>query len=333
MKIAILGATGMLGHHTALALQAMGEELVVLHRAGSKLDRLSDLRFEARTADADYPSADLARVLAGVDVLVHAAAYYPPEPRAAKDDEAIATAQMQRILDACRQANCRLVYVGGAIALARRQDGQAADETQSYSERPKHRSGYLLAKWRMDQMALAAAAAGQWVAVAIPAMTFGAFDFGPTTGRLIVGIASGKFPRYLPGKRNVIDARDAGRGIALVATSGQSGQRYLLTGTNIDMRDLTGKIAKHAGMPAPKPAPLAVATLIARFNHWRYRRFGGQKPDLDETALAIITAGQYLDGSKAKQALGFVAEHDPDAAIAYALTWFRSVGMLAARTS
>lgn len=330
MNIAILGATGMLGHHAALALQAMGHELTVLHRAGSKLDRLSDLRFVARVADADGPAEDLARALTGVDVLIHAAAYYPPEPRAAAQDEAIAISQMQRILDACRIAQCRLVYVGGAIALARRQDGQPADESSTYPTRPTHRSGYLLAKWQMDRMALAAAAAGQWVAVAIPAMTFGAYDHGPTTGRLILGIASGRFPRYLPGKRNVIDARDAGRGIALVAAQGQSGQRYLLTGSNLDMADLTARIARQAGMPAPKPAPLLVATWIARWNHWRYRRFGGTKPDLDETALAIITAGQFLDGSKARRELGFIAEHDPDAAIAYALAWFKQVGMLPA---
>jgi len=328
MKIALLGATGMLGHHTALALAARGHDLVVIHRPGSRLDRIADLRFEARPGDAEDSTGTLATSLAGVDVLVHAAAWYPPAPQPPGVDEHRAEQQMRAVLTAAKTASCRLVYVGGAIALAPHPRGEPADETSVYVGTPASRNGYLRAKWRMDTMAMAAASSGQHVSIAIPAMTFGEFDYGPTTGKLILGIANGSFPKYLPGKRNVIHGGDAGIGIALVAERGRSGERYLLTGENIAMDDLTARIARHAGVPAPKPAPLAVARLLAKWNSWRYLRFGGAVPALDETALAIITAGQFLDGRKAEAELGFKATVSIDDAIARTIRWFRSVGML-----
>ncbi|AZZ94857.1 NAD-dependent epimerase/dehydratase family protein [Hahella sp. KA22] len=51
MKVGIIGATGMLGHHTGAALLSRGHEIVVIHRRGSDLSKIKDLRFESRIGD------------------------------------------------------------------------------------------------------------------------------------------------------------------------------------------------------------------------------------------------------------------------------------------
>ncbi len=48
MKIGVIGATGMIGHHTALAIQKHSRELVAIHRKSSNLRTISNLTFTSR---------------------------------------------------------------------------------------------------------------------------------------------------------------------------------------------------------------------------------------------------------------------------------------------
>ena len=55
MKIAVLGATGLLGHHAARAIKAAGHQLVLVHRPSSQIQRLAYLEPECRVAELfDY---------------------------------------------------------------------------------------------------------------------------------------------------------------------------------------------------------------------------------------------------------------------------------------
>ncbi|MGH7439183.1 MAG: NAD-dependent epimerase/dehydratase family protein, partial [Polyangiaceae bacterium] len=85
MRIAIVGATGMIGHHTAIAAQNARHELVVVHRASSKLTQLEGLSFRSALADLDDRDT-LVAALDGVDAVIHCAGYYPTAPRPGRDE-------------------------------------------------------------------------------------------------------------------------------------------------------------------------------------------------------------------------------------------------------
>ena len=51
MKYAVLGATGLLGHHAARAIRASGHDLVLIHRPSSQIQRLAYLEPECRVAE------------------------------------------------------------------------------------------------------------------------------------------------------------------------------------------------------------------------------------------------------------------------------------------
>jgi dihydroflavonol-4-reductase len=326
MRIAIIGATGMLGHHAARAALARGHELTVVHRAGSRLEGLKDLHFDARVADLDDRGA-LAAALRGCEAVINCAGYYPTRPRPWREDVRLGTTQMENFYAACAQHSLKkIVYLGGAIALRRREDGQPGDETLDYPGEPENKNPYVQVKWAMDRQALQQVRAGLPVAIGIPSMTFGEYDVGPSTGRFIVEIAKGTLPGYVQGRRNVIYAGDAGLGLVRVAEDGRAGERYLLTGHNTDMAALTGLIARLAGQPAPRAIPLAAAKLVARMQALRYRAFGGALPKVDATAIAVMSAGQHLSGAKAERELGFKARVSIEDAVQRALAWFRANG-------
>lgn len=326
MQIAVLGATGMLGRHAAQAVLDAGHQLTVVYRHPNSLSRLTGLRFDARRADLNDRAA-LATAFEGLDGLIHAAAYYPTEPRPWRDDVAEATRLNENVFHAAAAARLqRVVYLGGAIALPRRSDGKLADGTEHYPERPANPNPYLQSKWAMDQQALEWARTGLPVVIGIPSMTFGEHDPGATTGRIVAGIASGQLRKYVRGQRNVVYAGDAGRGLVRALEAGVAGQRYLLTGANTDMDELVGIIARQAGVKQPRPVPLAMARVVGGLQTARWRWLRGPLPEISDTALAVMAAGQHLDGSRSK-AIGYEPSVDLEETVARSLRWFKSQGL------
>ena len=326
MRIGIIGATGMLGHHAALAAVARGHEVVVLHRPSSRLERIADLRHTARAADLDDPRS-LAPALRGLDAVLNAAAYYPGLPRPWREDVATGVGQMTAFYDACAAARvARVLYLGGSIALRRHPRGLPGDETLDYGSQPENRNPYVQVKWAMDELARARARAGQHVVIGIPTMSFGEYDYGPSTGRFVVEIANRTMPAYVRGLRNAVYSGDAGRGLVLALEQGRSGERYLLTGQDTSMDELVAMIAELARVPPPRPVPLALARLLGAVQELRYRHAGGPPPKLGSTTLAVMASGQHLDGSKAQRELGYTPQVGLREALARALAWFRQVG-------
>jgi nucleoside-diphosphate-sugar epimerase len=328
MKIGIIGGTGMLGHHIAIAAQLRSHEIVIIHRASSDLSKIADLKYESRIADLNDRGA-LIRAAEGLDVLINAAAYYPTLPKPLAQEIKTARNQMQHFLDAVKEAKIKKgMYVGGAIAIPKNKTG-LGHEALFYDEIPHGTPAYTQVKWLMDKMAREAANEGLPISIGIPSMTFGEYDYGPTTGRLIVDLANKTLPAYLKGQRNIVYAGDAGRGLLAVAEKGRPGERYLITGYNTSTTDVVNLICKIADVPKlTKTLPLKLAKLISKFQEIKYTLVRGDEPTLSSTAIAVLTSGQHLDGKKAKDELNYSPEIDIKSAIEKAYKWFKLVNYI-----
>src|ERR1700681_3167369 len=85
MRVAIVGATGMLGKHTLAAAAAAGHDVVAIARSISSLQRLRNAPLESRLADLDDRES-LRRALKNVDAVVNCAGYYPTAPRPSRGE-------------------------------------------------------------------------------------------------------------------------------------------------------------------------------------------------------------------------------------------------------
>jgi dihydroflavonol-4-reductase len=328
MRLIIIGATGMLGHHTLRAAMQAGHETAVVYRNDKSLEKLSVQPHHKRLADVNDKAA-LTAALSGFDAVIHAAAYYPTTPKPWQQELQLARTGMQTFLDAVRDSGiAKAVYLGGAIALPKRSDGKPADGSERYTSPPQDHNPYVQCKWAMDEMALLASEKeGLPILVGIPSMTFGEYDWGPTTGQLLTGIAKRTQPKYVQGNRNVVYAGDAGNGLVLAALNGKPGRRYVFTGENTDMQTLTAMAARIAQVPAPTAAPLAIAKLLNRMQTLRYK-LGGATPSISETAIAVMSSGQHLDGHVARDELGYAPTQTLEKTLTRTLAWFREQGMV-----
>jgi dihydroflavonol-4-reductase len=327
MRIAIVGATGMIGYHTAREALARGHEVLVIHRASSNLSGLRELAVSTEVASLEEP-ASLVPALRKVNAVIHCAAYYPTKPSPWRREVDVAAAQIGGFFDAAKEARLeRIVYLGAAIALPRDPAGKPGTEALAFERRPEDRTPYVQVKYEMDRIARERAAFGLPVVIGIPAMCFGDHDRGPTTGQLIVDVANRVLPGYIRGNRNVIYAGDAGRGLVLACEKGRAGERYLFTGANVTMDELVPIIARVAGVPAPsRVIPLGVARALSWLQETRYRLFGGPLPKISATAIAVLASGQFLDGAKAERELGFKSEVSVEEAVERAFRWFVANG-------
>jgi dihydroflavonol-4-reductase len=303
-----------------------GHELTVIYRQNADLSRIEGLSYDGRVGDLNDKTS-LINAFAGLDWVINCGAYYPTKPLPLAQEMQTATAQMTAFIEAIKASGIKkAVYVGGAISLPKSASG-VGNETMNYAENPPNKTPYLQVKWLMDKMAQDAGKSGVPLVLGIPAMTFGEYDYGPTTGQLIKQIANKQMPAYLQGNRNVVYAGDAAIGLLLAAEKGKNGERYLITGENINMDNLVVKIAKLANVPPPKTViPLQLAKIMSFLQTLKYRYLNGPVPKLSATAIAILSAGQFLNGEKAKKELGYAPSVTTDEAIERTINWFKSVG-------
>ncbi len=328
-KIGVIGATGMLGHHTAELVQSdPNNELVIIHRQSSDLSSLSDLQYQNRVADLNDP-VSLIRSFEGLDYVLNCGAYYPTTPKSLKEEIDIAKNQMNNFINAIQESGIKKgLYLGGSIAIPKSENG-IANEELTYTKSPSNKSAYVQVKWIMDKMAREAGNNGIPIVIGIPSMTFGEYDYGPSTGRLIVHTLNQTLPGFVNGNRNVIYAGDAARGLLAACIHGNIGKRYLITGENISMYDLVKKIITLGGIDKmPKQVPLGIAKLVSKIKMTKYRYLGGELPLLDDTAIAVMSAGQFLNGEKAKSELGYEPKVTLEEGLKRTITWFEQNGYI-----
>jgi dihydroflavonol-4-reductase len=114
---------------------------------------------------------------------------------------------------------------------------------------------------------------------------------------MVAGVAQGRVRGYLAGTGlNVVDVRDVAIGHALALEHGGPGERYLLGGVDLPLRELFAQIADVAGRPHPRVrVPYAVARAAA----------GLRLVNRHEVRLARLP--MYFSSAKAERELGYRA--------------------------
>src|SRR5882757_2391932 len=160
MRVAIIGASGMLGRHTLAAAAAAGHDVVAIARSSTSLQRLRNAPLESRLADLDDRES-LRRALKNIDAVINCAGYYPTVPLPWRTEVETATRQMENFYAACAERSLqKIVYLGGAIALRRHPTGEPGDETLDYPGEPPSTNPYVRVKWALDVQARARARQG-----------------------------------------------------------------------------------------------------------------------------------------------------------------------------
>jgi dihydroflavonol-4-reductase len=267
MKALVLGGTGFIGGQIVRAALGAGYHVRVLRRRHS-VGALEDVADRVEWVMGDLDDLDtLVAGATGCDVLFHAAAHYPQSSRDIPAEVAYAEVQMGRVLEAARRVGIqRLIYTSSLTTVGPpSQPGRLADERDFYTPGTSG-SAYYEVKYVMEQMALQAAADGLPVVILLPTAVFGPGDVKPTTGQLLVEVAKGRVPVYFDAVINVVDGRDVAAIHVAAVERGRVGQRYIVGGHNLTLRQGLVIATEAAGVAPPQfKLPLALVKAAVRF--------------------------------------------------------------------
>lgn len=322
MKPALVtGASGFLGWHVAQALRKRGIPVRALVR---RPEAVKDL--DAEIVPGDLRDAEaVRRAASGCGLVFHVAADYRlwvQRPREMYESNVGGT---RHVLEAARAAGAeRIVYTStvGCIGFV---EGGLGDETTpvSLADMTGH---YKRSKWLAEQEALAAARQGLPVVIVNPTAPVGAHDVKPTpTGQTILDFLRGRMPAYVDTGLNIVDAADAAEGHWLACERGRTGERYILGGENLTLKQIFDLLSKISGLPAPRlRLPWAVAFAAAAVDTAR-ARLTGKPPRAPLDAVRMARKKMWVTHAKAERELGY-RPAPAETALRHAVEWFREHG-------
>ncbi len=326
----VTGATGFLGSHVARVLAAQGAELRLLVRPASDLRNIEDLNADRVPGDLRDP-ASIEKALSGCEVVFHVAADYrlwvrDPEQMYRSNVEGTRT-----LLAAARKQGVRrVVYTSSVATMGFTSNGHAGgrltDEESpvSLADMIGH---YKRSKFMAEQVAFEAARAGVDVVIVNPTTPIGERDVKPTpTGRIVLDFLKGKFPAYVETGLNLVDATECARGHILALEKGRSGERYILGGENLTLKQILDRLAAITGLKSPTvklPYVFAFATGVV--DEMVTGRLLRREPRATIDAVRMGRKMMFVSSAKAERELGWRTV-PVDGALRRAVEWFRANG-------
>ena len=328
MTTLVTGATGFVGSAVARTLAARGHTLRLMTRPTSDRRNLAGVEAEIVTGDLTDP-ASLARAVAGCRYLVHVAAdyrFWVPDPEAMLRANVDGTVAIMR---AAREAGVeRIVHTSSVAALGLVGDGTLSDETtpakQSDFVGTYKRSKFLGERAVLDLVHQE----GIPAVIVNPAAPVGPRDIKPTpTGKMIRDAAAGKVPAFIDTGLNIVHVDDVAEGHALALERGRIGERYVLGGENMLLKDILVLVTEVAGKRPPTIRLPEAAVWPAALAMEGFARLTGIAPMMTRDHLKMARKKMFYSSAKAIAELGY-QPRPVRGAVEDAVAWFRANGML-----
>jgi dihydroflavonol-4-reductase len=326
LKAFVTGSTGFLGAHVARVLAEQGAELRLLVRSSSDPRNIEGLKADRVTGDLRVP-ASIENAISGCEVVFHVAADYRLWVRDSEQMYRSNVEGTRAVLDAARRNSVRrVVYTSSVATMGFSSNGRVADEDSpvALADMIGH---YKRSKFMGEQIALEAGRSGQDVVVVNPSTPVGEMDIKPTpTGRIVVDFLKKKFPAYVDTGLNLVDATECARGHVMALEKGRSGQRYILGGENLTLKQILDKLAAITGLPSPRvrvPYVMALATGVV--DEIVTGRIRGKEPRATIDAVRMGRKKMFVSSGKAERELGWRII-PVDNALRRAAAWFQAEG-------
>jgi dihydroflavonol-4-reductase len=272
-------------------------------------------------------AASLEKAMAGCDTVFHVAADYRlwvRDPQAMYRSNVDGTRALLEA--ACKKCIRRVVYTSSVATIGFTGNGNVADEESQVSLEDMI-GHYKRSKFMAEQIALEAGSKGASVVVVNPTTPIGEYDIKPTpTGRIVVDFLKRKFPAYVDTGLNLADVKEVARGHLLAMEKARPGERYILGGENLTLKQILDKLAALTGLPSPKmKVPHAMAMGFAVFDQFFTGMILGREPRATIDAVKMGRKKMYASSAKAEHELGYKTL-PVENALRRAIEWFQAHG-------
>jgi dihydroflavonol-4-reductase len=324
MCVLVTGGTGVVGRPLVERLVAEGAELRALARSEAAAAALRELGAEPVRGDVLDPDA-LAASMRGCELVYHAAGYNAFCLRDPSPMFEVNVRGSENIVRAAAQADvARVVYTSSAATLGERKGTIGSEDSP---HRGSFLSDYERSKFEAERAVLAAAEeTGAAVVCVNPASVQGPGRASGST-RLLLDYLNGRLKAVVDSTLSLVDVDDCTTGHLLAAARGRPGERYVLSGATLTVREGLALLGRISGIEQPLrtvPPWLALAAgALGEAVGWVRR----DTPRICRELARTLTHGHAYDGSKASRELGL--HYTPiEETLRRTVAWWEEQGLL-----
>ena len=228
----------------------------------------------------------------------------------------------RNLLEASSQAKVeKFVYTSSVATLAVSRAGRLSDE-RTEARLEEMIGHYKRSKYLAEQEVLSSVGNGLAAVIVNPTTPVGPGDWKPTpTGRIILDFLSGRMPAYVETGLNLVPVESVALGHWLAAERGRVGERYILGGRNMMLKEILDVLSSVSGRPSPRiRLPIALA-LAAGYADLCASRLLRREPRIPLEGVRMARHKMFVQSSKAESELGFCSD-SIEAALERAVRWY-----------
>ena len=304
MKVFVTGSTGFLGQAVTRVFVEAGHDVTAMVR--SSRHRLDD---GVIPVESDLSSVDqLAKILKGIDVVVHLAGKVSRDPQDGPEMHDIHVNGTRVLLQAMEQAKVRkliLSSTSGTIAVSK-ESGYIATEVDTAPIELIGRWPYYMSKFLQEKEVLSWDAQDKVESVILnPSLLLGPGDERLSSTGDVLKILEGRLPAITKGTVAFVDVRDCASAFLSALEQGKRGHRYLLNGVNLSVSSFVERVARAGDVPMPLfKLPSRFAKLSSKFIEGAYQAMD-RIPPVDSVSVEMGCYHWGCSWSKAESELDF----------------------------
>ena len=323
-RVLVTGATSFVGMPIAQALQAQGHQVLALARSPEARARLSALGLEAVPGSLDDIEA-LTCAARGCELVFHIAGLNSLCPRNPRHLWAVNVEGSINMVRAAASAGVRrVVYTSSAATIG---EAKGVLATAATDHRGWFLSAYEESKYHAEQAVVALAQDLDLELICVNPSSVQGPGRVKGSARLLTNYLQGRLRVAVDSHISWVDVRDCCQGHLLAAATGRPGQRYLLCGASMTVRQALVMVAQQTRVRRRmlwlSPYWLLGAAHLVELAH----RPLGLTPPVCPEMVRTLTHGHRYDGSLAASELG-LKYTPPGQTLADAIAWYQLHGPL-----
>src|SRR3989338_154652 len=297
-KVFVTGATGFIGNNLVSKLLEKGYAVKILVRDKSLLDL-----FKWKN-DVDILPGDILEPetfqgkINDCEIIIHGAALIAFWNRIWDKLYQVNVIGTRNILDEALKSGCKkFIHISSVAAIGYGEKGESINEDHSFNW-SKHKICYMETKHEVEIEVHKAIAKGLNATMVNPANVWGVGDF---RGRRVpvIKVVRLRQPFYVHAGTNFVDVDAVCEGIINAILLGKCGERYILGGENLEIKDFLSTIASELGVSKPFIKLPKLPIVLASYTQEALGMFTGKSPRPAASQLCFFGKNIYYDSSKA----------------------------------